>query len=202
MSGLSLIEAVKGGDYAQVEKLIQVGTDVNQQDEQGWAPLSFAAGKGDLAIVKLLFESSADVFSVGRDRRTPYMIALAAGRLAVAKYLSEAESQYAGRKSAPPDRPYCRAYPLAELRKYPGWNESRINWKKDDNQNGTEPDSPFTNDKIVFIHQDFTVTESAWHNENVIFNKVDPAWEEFCATSLKFKVPDDFDLIIAQESDS
>jgi ankyrin repeat protein len=201
MDDLSLIEAVKAGDYDRAEKLIQMGADINQQDEQGWTPLSFAAGKSDLAIVKLLFENGADVFKVGQDCRTPYMIALAAGRLSIAKYLSEAESQYAGRKPVPQDRKYCKAYLLEELRKFPKWNESRINWKKGGNGNGAgheNGDSPLTNDKIVFLHQDLTVTESVWHDENVIFNQIDPAWQEFCADSLKFKVPDDFDLISPQ----
>ena len=56
-------------------------------------------------------------------------------------------------------------------------------------------DKGFSDDDVVFLHQDFTVTQSMWHNENVIFNQVVPAWEEFCTDVLKFKVPDDLDLI-------
>lgn len=208
MADLGLIEAVKAGDRAKAESLIQAGADVNQTEEQGWTPLNFAAGKGDLAMVKLLVENGAEIFKVGRDQRTPYMIALAAGRVSVVKYLREIEDQYPGEKPERPERKYCKAYHLGDLRKFPRWTEGRINWKekkeperdkakaKDGNGNG---DGPFLDDKVVFIHQDFTVTESMWHNENVLFNEVDPDWKEFCAGSLQFKVPDDLDLIVPNE---
>lgn len=203
MSDLTLIEAVKNGDRAEAERLIKSGTDVNQHDEQGWTPLNFAAGKGDLSLVKLLVENEADIFKVGRDRRTPYMIALAAGRVSVVKYLREMEDQYPGEKPERPERKYCKAYHLQDLRKYPEWSESRINWKKkkDDNNGDSNgnTDEPFPDHKVVFIHQDLTVTESVWHNENVIFNQVDSAWGDFCANTLKFKVPDDLDLIVPNE---
>ena len=202
MSDLSLIEAVKSGNYDEVEKLIKSGSDVNQQGEQGWTPLNFAAGKGALPIVKLLVERGADIYKVGRDLRTPYMIALAAGQVSVAKYLRELEDNYPGERPPRTQRKYCKAYYLGEIRKYPAWNEVRINWKKIKDKNNDEDGGPFTDEKIVFVHQDYTVTESVWHNENVIFNESDPEWEEFCTTSLRFKVPDDLDLMIPNESDA
>ncbi|PYP89711.1 MAG: ankyrin repeat domain-containing protein [Blastocatellia bacterium AA13] len=199
MSDLALIEAVKNGNSAAVRSSIESGANVNQQDDQGWTPLNFAAGKGNLEIVKLLVENGADIFKVGRDTRTPYMIALAAGRVSVAKYLRELEDAYPGEKPKRPERPYCKAYQLEELRKYPNWSESRINWKeKADSTSGTSDAG--SDDDIVFIHQDFTVTKSIWHDENIIFNAVDPAWQEFCANTLKFKAPDDLDLIVANEA--
>ena len=193
MNDLGLIEAVKNGNYATVEKSILTGADVNQQDDQGWTPLNFAAGKGDLALVKLLVENGADVFKVGRDRRTPYMIALAAGRISVVKYLREVEDKFPGERPARAPRKYCKAHHLKDLRAFPAWSE------KKENADG-EAHEEFANDKVVFIHQDLTVTESVWHNEHVIFNNVDSAWEEFCTNALKFKVPSDLDLIVPNES--
>lgn len=198
MSALALIEAVKAGDFAEAAKLIKSGADINQQDEQGWTPLNFAAGKGDLSLIKLLVERGADVFKTGRDLRTPYMIALAAGRVQAVKYLREAEGNYSGEKPASPQRKYCKAYLLRELRQYSAWSESPLSTMKRENGNG-ESEAPFPDDKVVFIHQDFTVTESMWHNENVVFNSVSPGWEEFCTMSLQFKVPDDLDLIVPNE---
>jgi ankyrin repeat protein len=199
MSDLGLIEAVKAIDYHEAERLIEDGADVNQQDEQGWTPLNFAVGKGDLSLVKLLVEKGADIFKVGRDRRTPHMIALAAGRVPIVKYLMEVESNYEGEKPERPERKYCRAYHLGDLRQYPSWTESRINWKRKDNSNGADAET-FTDDKIVFLHQDFTVTESMWRDENVIFNSGEADWKEYCATTLKFKAPDDLDLIVPNEA--
>ena len=199
MGDLSLIEAVKADNYAEAEELIKQGADINQQDEQGWTPLNFAAGKGNLSLVRLLVECGADIFKVGRDRRTPYMIALAAVRVSVAEYLSAAEDNCSGEKPASPERKYCKAYYLKELRQYPMWSESRIDWKTRDNDN-SEGEAPFTDQKVVFIHQGFTVTESMWENENIIFNNVDSSWKEFCSDSLKFKAPSDMELMVPNEA--
>jgi uncharacterized protein len=197
MDGLELIGAVKTGDYAGAEKLIKDGADVNQQDDQGWTALSFAAGKGDLPMVKLLAESGADVFKVGRDQRTPYLIALAAGHVPVVKYLRDIEEKAPGEKPQRPQRKYCKAFHMDDLRKYPKWSENQIN--RDEKNNG-DAGAALPDDDVVFLHQDFTVTRSAWHNEDVIFNAVDPAWEEFCINSLNFKIPDDLDLIVPTTS--
>lgn len=199
MSDLKLIDAVRSGDSATAAMLIESQTDINQQDEQGWTPLNFAAGKGDLSLVKLLVEHGADVFKVGRDLRTPYMIALAAGRVSVAKYLREVEDNYLGEKPTRLGQKYCKAYPLEELRKYQAWSESQINWKKENDGSNNGDEGSLTDNNIVFIHQDFTVTESVYHDENVIFNDASPGWKEFCTNSLEFKVPDELDLIVQNE---
>lgn len=200
MNDLQLIEAVKTGELAIVEELIESGADINQQDEQRWTPLNWAAGKGDVAIVKLLLERGADVFKTGRDQRAPYMIALAASRVEAAKLLREAEERAGGENTrSRQERKYCKAYHLKELRRFPHWTESKIYWKET-NQNphvdGSEnDDKAFSDDDIAFLHQDFTVTQSMWHNENVLLNQVTQEWEKFCTEVLKFQVPDDFDLI-------
>lgn len=94
MSDLSLIEAVKTGDYAEVEMLTKLRADINQQDEHGWSPLRFTAGRGDLPLVKLPVECGADIFKVGRDQSTPLAVALAAGRVPIIERLSEFESRF------------------------------------------------------------------------------------------------------------
>jgi hypothetical protein len=54
-------------------------------------------------------------------------------------------------------------------------------------------------DTVVFIHQDFTVTETMWRDQRIVFDDVDEDWKEFCANTLRFKVPDDRDLLTASE---
>jgi hypothetical protein len=198
MADVQLIEAVKAGNLATVEALLSTGADIHQQDEQGWTPLNWAAGKGDMALVQLLLENGADVLHVGRDQRTPYMIALAAARIEVAKLLREAEDRAGGAQSQRRQpRQYCKAFYLKDLRQFPGWNESRINWRGPGDDNATEErEAPgFSDQDVVFLHQDLTVTQSMWHNENVLFQQLTPAWEAFCATVLQFQVPDDLDLV-------
>ena len=202
MSEVALIEAVKAGDLQKAEAAVAAGADVNAPGpEQQWTALNYAAVKGDLPIVDLLVQRGADVFRTGRDNRTPYQIAVAAGHADVARRLAAAEVAAGGdtgrissRQSE--TRPYCKAYHLKDLRRFAAWSESRANWKA-----GADgpPASGFADDDVVFLHQDLTVTQSMFHNENVIMGTVTPQWQAFCATELGFKVPDDFDLMPAKD---
>jgi hypothetical protein len=190
----ALIQAVKDGDKQKVEAEIAAGADVNAPGpEQEWTALNYASGKGDLAMVELLVRRGADVFKRGRDNRTPYQIAVAAGHAAVARHLAGAEASGGGdtqrissRQSE--TRPYCKAYYLRDLRRFPAWSDA--------------PAKSLSDDDVVFLHQDLTVTQSMFHNENVIMGTVTPQWRAFCSTELGFKVPDDFDLMPAKTADS
>jgi len=195
---LQLIEAVKAANVTLVKTLIDSGANVNQQDEQGWTPLNWAAGKGDLELVSLLIENGADVFKTGRDLRTPYLIALAAGHAEVVKYLREVESRHPGNKPIRPERQYCKAYYLKDLRKFSGWFENKINLKEESARPNPEDGNGaiLSDEDVVFVHQDYSVTHSMWQNEDVIYNKITPEWQKFCSDSLRFKTPDDLDLIV------
>jgi ankyrin repeat protein len=198
MSDSDLIEVVKAGQQAAAKTLIEGGADVNQQDEQGWTPLNFAAGRGDLPMAKLLVDKGADPFKVGRDNRTPYMIALAAGQVEMVEFLRAVEDETDMEKanSFRPDLKYCKAYRLKQLRESPYWLEKSLDSNGGDEKAEQAKESGLTDDKVVFIHQDFTVTGSVWHNEHVIFDQVSESWRDFCATVLGFRVPTDLDLIV------
>ena len=192
MSDLQLIDAVKTGQPAKVEEALNAGADIHQQDEQGWTPLNWAAGKGSVEIVSLLLNRGADVSRTGRDQRTPYQIALAAKHTEVARLLKEAEHAGNGTSTS---RDYARAYLLGQLRKFSDWREEKINWKESVSANENGNPRELSDDDVVFLQEDFTVTELIWPGENVIFNRITPAWINFCTQELQFKVPDDFDLI-------
>jgi hypothetical protein len=196
MSDLKLIEAVKAGNFQAVSEMIDSGADVNQQDEHGWTSLNWAAGKGDTAIVRSLLEHGADPLKLGRDERTPYLIALAAGQAEAARLLREAEARTGLAEGSRPERPYCKAIVLKQARQYPAWAESRINWKEsqDEDKPGSSSET-LSEDEIVFLHRDLTVTQSMWPGENVIFDRVTPEWEKYCCDTLKFDPPDDLDLL-------
>ena len=195
MSDLQLIDAVKTGQPAKVEAALNADADINQQDEQGWTPLNWAAGKGSVEIVSLLLDSGADVFRTGRDQRTPYKIALAAKHTAVARLLKEAEQAANGASGDSTSRGYARAYLLGQLRQFSDWHEENINWKETATANENGNSRELSDDDVVFLQEDFTVTELIWPGENVIFKRTTPEWIDFCTQELQFKVPDDFDLI-------
>lgn len=185
MSEIELFEAVKSGNREAVKERLTAGAALDQQDKQGWTVLNWAAAKGDVEMVELLLEHGADPLMVGRDLRTPQMIALAAGRAEVIKVLRRAEAQVKGSEAVEPDRKYCSAYHLEELRRFAGWAENR---------NGGESPQP-SGEEVVFLHQDYKVTKSIWPNEDVIFSDVTDQWKQFCSTELSFTVPDNLDLI-------
>jgi uncharacterized protein len=199
MSELELIAAVKSGNTPLIKTLIQSRTDVNQQDDQGWTPLNWAAAKGNSEVVKLLLQKGADVFKTGRDLRTPAMIALAAGQAKTAEILLEAESKVEGEKPAFPQRKFCTAYPIEEFRQFPGWTENQdgppANRSNGSSHSSAAPAEASADDGILFLHQNYVVTKSIWDDEQIVFNQFSEDWKTFCHEVLQFRVPDDLDLI-------
>lgn len=202
---MELVEAVKTENVEAVEKLLDSGADLNQPDKHGWKPLNWAAARGKLEIVQLLLQRGADVYATGIDQRTPAMIALAAGHAGVAGVLRQAESQSTGEKPAQPQRNYCKAFHLKQLRLFASWQEKKIEAARPANQApgaGQAQPVELTEDAIVYVHEDFAVTADIWRNEKVIFDQLTPEWKEFCSSTLGFKVPDDLDLIASSATKS
>jgi hypothetical protein len=183
----------------------------DERDEDGWSVLDWAAGRGDLAEVTRLLDAGADPGARTPDGRTPQEIALAAGHLEVARLLRDARQATGEQLPDEAWRPYCRAYSLGDLRRYPGWPQPR-------DQAGQQPagqdvarhdvpdqdpadqelaDQELADDAIVFLHDDLTVTRSAWPGEDLLYRGAGEGWAEYCRQSLDFAVPSDFDLVPA-----
>lgn len=181
MSGASVIEAAKSGDTSLLDKLVSQGANINEQDEHGWSALNWAAGRGDAETVKSLLRLGADVTLTGRDKRTALAIAKAANRPDTVEVLKTAEQQRGVWQDPALSCQYCKAYTLKELRRYEKWQEQ---------QEGSER-PPLSDDDVVFVHQDFTVTKNIWQGEDVIYKDLTPAWQAFCRERLGFAIPDD-----------
>jgi ankyrin repeat protein len=193
-----LISSVRAGDAGQTRELLAARADVAARDEDGWSALDWAAGQGDLELIGQLLAAGADAVAAAEDGRRPYDIAVAAGHREAALVLRDAAGL--ADPAAAADyrwRPYCRAYPVAELRRYPGWPADQA----DQPEAGPAQEAGGQPDQIVFLHDDLTVTASMWQGEDVIFDAVTDEWARFCAGELGFAVPDEIDLIPAERPD-
>jgi ankyrin repeat protein len=185
----SIITTVKANDLERLTGLIQQGVELDAVDEHGWTALCWAASRGNTAVVDLLCRAGANVFKMGEDKRTPYKIALAASHRETAQRLRELEEaagsdrdRVSSRESE--GRLYCKAYRVADLSRFSQWNAmtSGVALAPED---------------IVFVHQNYVVTRSIWHDKDVLSQHVTPEWRTFCDHDLGFTVPDDFDLMTA-----
>ena len=83
---------------------------------------------------------------------------------------------------------YCKAYPLDAMRQFSGWheNDEAFRTREDAPANGDAPD----NYHIVYLQENYVVTDGIFIDENVIFDEVTDAWIEFCQKTLDFKLPE------------
>lgn len=82
---------------------------------------------------------------------------------------------------------YCRAYPLYQLRQFPGWVETAEGARKirkEVNGEIVEELRVLTGEDYVYLQMNYTVTDGIFVDENVIFSDVTPEWIEFCHTVL------------------
>ena len=78
---------------------------------------------------------------------------------------------------------YCKAYPLHQLRQFPGWIEKPDNARKirrEVDDETVEVTRQLTDAHYVYLQQNFTVTDGIFIDENIIFSDVTPEWIEYC----------------------
>lgn len=187
MADERLIASARLGDVEQALALLQNGADLHASDEHGWTALSWAAGGGHTELVRRLLERGANPLDTGTDQRTAYQIALAASHVETARVLAEAEVVSGGDGVAhssgqAAERPYACAYTIRDLRRFPAWLESGDG-------------EPLTDDSVVFVQRDGSVTRSMWAGEDVIFAGATAAWHSFCVEQLRFHPLGDFDWL-------
>lgn len=78
---------------------------------------------------------------------------------------------------------YCKAYRLSQLRQSPNWTEKADNARKirkEVDGEFIEVTRELRDDDYVYLHENFTVTDGIFIDENIIFSDVTPEWIEFC----------------------
>ena len=86
----ALFDAVKNGNLAEVERLLDHGADLEARDNHGWTPLHWACYWGRAVIVRTLLERGAVTEVKDRDGYTPLQYASRYGRPDIARMLLDA----------------------------------------------------------------------------------------------------------------
>ena len=87
---------------------------------------------------------------------------------------------------------YSKAYPLKLFRQYPNWTENLKNYRKIKTEiDGeiVEVERELDESEYLYLQQNFTVTDSIFLDENIIFSDVTPGWIDFCRNVLKAPFP-------------
>ena len=78
---------------------------------------------------------------------------------------------------------YCKAYPAIRFREFNGWAENKQSKQE------AEIQMELTDDSILYLQENFAVTNGIFLDEEVIFDQVTPDWMTFCQANLGFSVP-------------
>lgn len=88
---------------------------------------------------------------------------------------------------------YCKAYYLKDMRKFSGWDENEENArdeKKEVDGEEIKEKRKLTDDSIVYLQENYVVTDDVYKEENILFGAVTPDWEEYCKNELNFEIPE------------
>lgn len=89
---------------------------------------------------------------------------------------------------------YCKAYLVSRFRAYPDWTENLAELRKETKfEDGEEREIPRTellDDDVLYLQENYVVTDGVFKDQNVIFDEVTEAWKEFCRDSLEFRIPE------------
>ena len=87
---------------------------------------------------------------------------------------------------------YCKAYLAKQFREYPGWSEKAENVRKEKKEvdgKETEVERELNDDSILYLQENYVVTDGIFKDENIIFDDVTDEWKEFCHGTLSFEIP-------------
>jgi hypothetical protein len=87
---------------------------------------------------------------------------------------------------------YCKAYLLKDLRAYPKWTEKGENARKEKKEvdgKEVEVDRQLDDDSILYIQENYVVTDGIFKDQNIIFDNVTDDWKQFCHEKLAFEIP-------------
>ena len=84
---------------------------------------------------------------------------------------------------------YCKAYTLSQLRQFAGWSENPQTLEtKPASADGDEiTEKNLSDEDLVYLQENYVVTQDIFIDEDVIFANVTPEWQDFCRGMLMFE---------------
>ena len=89
---------------------------------------------------------------------------------------------------------YCKSFQLQRFRQFPGWCEHLENARKirqEIDGEKVEVARELTDADYLYLQENFTVTDSIFIDENIIFDTVTSDWVDFCVNELGVQFPTD-----------
>ena len=87
---------------------------------------------------------------------------------------------------------YCKAYLAKQFQEYPNWSMNTENARKEKKEvdgKETEVKRELDDDSILYLQENYVVTDGIFKDENIIFDNVTDEWKEFCHGTLAFEIP-------------
>jgi hypothetical protein len=87
---------------------------------------------------------------------------------------------------------YCKAYLAKQFREFPGWSENKANVRKDKKEvdgKEIEVERELDDESILYLQENYVVTDGIFKDENIIFENVTDEWKQFCHGTLAFEIP-------------
>ncbi len=85
---------------------------------------------------------------------------------------------------------YCKAYYLSDFMAFPGW-PGTIDYMRKEGTGGTDAETvrPLGDKDILYLQENYTVTDGIFLEDHVVFDRVTPEWIDFCTKTLAFEPP-------------
>ena len=87
---------------------------------------------------------------------------------------------------------YCKAYLAKQFREYPGWSENAANVRKEKKEvdgKEVEVDRMLDDDSILYLQENYVVTDGIFKDQNIIFDNVTDEWKQFCHEDARLRDP-------------
>jgi hypothetical protein len=88
---------------------------------------------------------------------------------------------------------YCKAYLAEDFRAFEGWSENADNMDTEmveEDGEEKEVQREITDDTVLYLQENYVVTDGIYKDEHVIFDDVTEEWKTFCEDQLDFEVPE------------